>query len=119
MEGRVLVLKADEKEGKMFEIIDGLGIMLQESVDRIVEDVYNIPEKIAESLVNTADEFVENRETVVILGLAALGATLMVGRVVCKIPIPSAIDKRLVAPVIAVLIVRSLAKSAEGRLACG
>jgi len=103
----------------LIEIKEGLGIMLQESVDRVVEDAYNIPEKIADSLVNTADEFMENRETVVILGLAAIGATLMVGRIVCRIPIPSIVDKRLVAPVIAVLIVRSLAKSAEGRLACG
>lgn len=103
----------------LIDIKDGLGIMLQESVDRIVEDSYNIPEKIAESLIKTADDFVENRETVVILGLAAIGATLIIGKVVCKIPIPPIIEKGLVAPVIAVIIVRGLAMSAERRVSCG
>ena len=103
----------------VFQIADDVAEFKKEcelSIVDIIDDIPNIPGKIIESLIDTAEEFGENPETVVILALATVGVTLMVGRVIVKIPFPPIIEKKLVAPAIAVLIVRAIAMAAERRL---
>ena len=106
----------------MIELGNNL-IELEETVnfagEKLCDELYKVPGKTCVKLVDTVDDISENRETVIILGLAAAGVACIVGRVVMKIPIPPIVEKKMLAPIIGVMTVAILAKSAEKRATCG
>lgn len=91
-----------------------------EAVEVAFGIVGDLPKATLNAAKRTVDELYENWETALILMLAVIGVAYLIKGHVSKIPFPIFIEKKMVAPVIAVLVIRALGKSAERRVAlCG
>lgn len=121
MFGEILEITADKLADSkavvsFIEYSEAFGDLLVDAITNVVEDLPNTPERIIEVTTDTVEMVMENPEATAILCLAAVGVTFIIGRVVMRIPLPAVLEKKMVAPVIGVLTVRFIAKSAERRV---
>jgi len=94
------------------DLFDVLDFVKDSIVDQII-DIPNIPMKVIDKTVDILVEVDENWEAATVLVCASIGVAYIIGKVVLRVP--PILNKKMLAPVIAVVIVRSLAKSAEGK----
>lgn len=110
-------IAANPKVRKAVRYYDAFWDLTGESAVRIIRDIPNIPDKTAEKLIETVEEISKNPEATIILCLAAVGTTFIIGRVVMKIPLPPGLEAKMLAPVVGCAIVILTMKSAERRAA--
>lgn len=111
----MLILKnvALEMAREFIEFKEAAEKLTIDFLSEVITAAPKVPERIAEKLVKESIEIADNWETTTILVLATIGTSAIIGRVIFKIPIPPIVDKKMLGPVIAVMIVRSIAQSAE------
>ncbi|HUT43252.1 MAG TPA: hypothetical protein VMW95_02855 [Desulfobacterales bacterium] len=76
-----------------------------------------IQDAVFEKTVDMIRDIRQNWEAGTILLSAAVGISFMIGRVFIRIPLPAIVDRKMIAPILSVFIVKGVAEHGERRRA--
>ncbi len=104
---------------KRMDAIRRLGPYFEDDEARALHESMDILSRTSEEIILQSEDILrdihDNWESATILALASIGVAFLLKNRISKVPLPPFLEKKMVVPVISVLIVKTLCESAEWR----